>query len=384
GQETLVIDFVTRVVDGYETAVVLLQGEKARHEFVTRLEQHIFAKLDFNFLLSPRILRECRLREFGRYLPGGIPVRARPTYTRPEVGESFAFNATTWVAPDFENYFADDEDAGRKLDEVYQQKESLEMSDRELLRLFRRGVRRSKQTPNEMFGWISGALGWPLDPMLSEIMFQAVDPRGPFPFRDAAVYYGYNLNKPKTKNMLEALVQAYLAEPFDRTSNSNFRGRILWSVRDHEDHRYFLATRFESALKNHQQLSDEALRPTDLAYRQLANRAPPNQHEYDHRIVDVVGFVIPENQSLMAAKQLFEDRMESNEFLLDTEIRQEKNQVQGLSVTRGFEGPRLLAAKLKEEFNWPVNFALPLTPVVWKELGDKLPARFQDYLPVTK
>ena len=381
GQEDRIIDFVTRVNDGQETAVVLLQGEQARNHFSKRLAEHVFTKVDFNVLLSPRILQENRLREFGRYLPKGAPDRARPEYSRPEADETFAFNASTYIPPGFEAYFADDAEAAKKLDDVYEHRDTIEIKDRELLELFRRGVRRSSHTPNTMLGWISGALGWPVDPKLKEIIYQATDSQGPFKFRDSAVYYGYNLHAPKTKNMLEALFQAYMAPPFDRTTNGNFRTRILWSVRDHEDDCYFLETRFAGALKNHQELSDDALRSADQAYRHLSNNPPRNYQEYDSRIINLVGFNSREVHDVETAKKLFQARIGKLDYLLDSECRPEKDEIWLLCVTRGYDAPRQLSEQLQQKLSWPVYFVLPLTPESWPEMSEKLPERFHKHLP---
>lgn len=112
-------------------------------------------------------------------------------------------------------------EAGARLDQVYAHCETIELTDRELLDLFRRGVRRSAHSPNIMFGWIVGALGWPQDPLQTEILYQARDPQAPSEVRKAGVYYGFGLGTQKTRNILEVLYRVYMAPPFDRTTNGN-------------------------------------------------------------------------------------------------------------------------------------------------------------------
>jgi len=384
GREELLLDFVTRVDEGHETAVLLLQGVQARQDFVIRLNQYLFTKVDFKLLLSPRILREYRLREFARHLPHGLPDKCLPEYTRPGVDETFAFNAGTFVPPEFSAYFADDPEAGQQLDQVYDHHDQVTLKDRELLALFRRGVRRSTKTPNMLFGWISGSLGWPTDPLLKEIFYQATDARAPFAVRDAAVYYGYNLNSPKTRNMLEVLFQAYMSPPFDRTTNGNFRTRILWSIRDHEDDKYYLATRFAAALQNHAELSDDALRQADTAYRQLAGTEPPNGQEFDARIVNLVGFVARRMHSVEEAKKRVQERLGNPEYWLDAEFKQEQDDVQVLAVVRGHAAVQTMSEKLKVEPEWALQLVLPLTRELLEETGDKLPSRFEKHLPTRK
>ena len=269
GRPQRLVDFVTRVADGHEVAVVLVQGAGLRDELIAYLSERPKYRVDLNELLSARVLRECRLREFARHLPGGLPKHALPAYTRPPADATYAYNADEFVAPSYDEFFPDDAAAGAELDKVYGSGDRIELSDGQLLDLFRRGVRRSAHTPSMLFGWISGSLGWPPDPRLTEILYQAMDPRAPLAVRNAGIYYGFGLGTTRTKNVLEAMFRVYMAPPFDRGTNGNMRSRILWSVGDHEDDKRYLADRFAEVLEDHAALSDEAIHLADSAYRQL-------------------------------------------------------------------------------------------------------------------
>jgi hypothetical protein len=233
------------------------------------------------------------------------PCGARPrAETRPPVDAEYAWSADEFVPPDFAGYFNDDQAAGMELDRVFADRAPIELADRELLEPFRRGLRRSENPPNSMFGWIIGSLGWPQDPMLTEIFYQATDPGAPGEVRDAAIYYGVGLGVAKTKNMLEAMFRVFMAPPFDRTSNGNLRQRILWGLGKHEDDKHYLATRFADTLRNHASLTDEALLQADAAYRQLTGEVPPHAIEYAARGLFVVIARDPDAHSAEPSKQL--------------------------------------------------------------------------------
>jgi hypothetical protein len=355
------VDFVTRVDDGHEVAVVLVQGVASRDTLTTYLSDRLYAKADFVEMLSPRTLQMRRLREFGKHLPEGTPKSARPEYTRPPADASYAYSASGFVAPDFAAFFADDAESGAQLDAAYADRENIALTDRELLELFRRGARRSAHKPNMMFGWISSALGWPGDPLLTEILYQGMDPQAPPEFRNAAIYYGFGLGTSKTKNVLEALFQAYMAPPFDRTTNGNTRSRILWGVRNHEDDKYYLATRFAAALQDHAALSDEALVQADAAYRQLTDTEPPNAADYASRGVFIVLFEGPRNQSAEDAKQQIAKRLGDSEHLLAIKVIDAEGHRTVVVVVRGAAGKHWLIEKLQTEPQVPIQFVDLLT-----------------------
>jgi hypothetical protein len=380
-REQRLIDFVTRVDEGHEAAVALVQGMGVRADVTAYLSQRVDCRIDFNEMLSARILQECRLREFARYLPDGLPTRALPGYTRPPANASYAHLAEEFIAPTFEEFFADDPAAAAQLDQVYDARESIELSDRELLDLFRRGVRRSAHSPNTMFGWIAGSLGWPRDPLLTEILYQAMDPDAPLEVRKAGIYYGFGLGTSKTKNILEAMYRVYMAPPFDSTTNRNMRSRILWGVRDHEDDKYYLATRFEQVLRDHASISDEALRQADIAYRQLTDREPANSAEYASRSVYLVVFQDKDTQSVDEAKQRIERRLGDSPHVIDTKYLEDGGQITVLAVVQGSAGMKWLVDNLQAEPKLPVFVADLLTPDLIQQAENDILKEFEKHLP---
>jgi len=375
------LNFVTRVDRGHETAVALVRGERFRNNVVASLSRYANGEIDFNEMLSPRTLQERRLREFAKHLPDGLPKRAKPTYTRPPAGEVYAYAAGKFVAPDFESFFADDAEAGARLDAVYQNWETIELSDRELMDLFRRGVRRSSHRPNLMFGWISSALGWPRDPALTEILYQGVDPNAPFEFRKYAIYYGFGLGTAKTKNILKAKFRVYMSPPFDRRTNGNMRGRILWGVRDHEDDKYYLATLFAEALRDHASLSDEALRQADRAYQQLTGEEPPNAAEYGSRSVYLVMFAAGDSRSVEESKQRAAQRLGESEHVVDIKCVENDGTIVVMVAVRGSAGMRWLIENLQTKPKMAIYFADLLTQELIDEAEEDMLRDFERHLP---
>jgi hypothetical protein len=380
-REQRVVDFVTRVDAGHETAVALIQGVGPRDIVATAFSKWTAPVIDFNEMLSPRVLQARRLREFAKHLPNGLPEHAKPAYTRPPVDASYAHEAAEFVAPDFEKFFTEDAKAGAKLDEVYENRETIELSDRELLDLFRRGVRRSTHSPNLMFGWILGSLGWPRDPLLTEIFYQAVDPKAPPEMYKAGIYYGFGLGTQKTKNILEAMYQVYMSPPFDRTTNGNMRSRILWGVRDHEDDKHYLATRFEEALRNHATLSYEAIEQADGAYRCLTERAPPNAADYASRGVYLVIFDDADSSSIDASKQWITPRLDKMEHVIDSKYVENNGRVTFMAVVHGTVGMHRLVEILKPKPRTAFSFAGLLTPELIAEVKNDVLRDFEKHLP---
>ncbi|MCA9020068.1 MAG: hypothetical protein KDA74_08005, partial [Planctomycetaceae bacterium] len=361
-REAALLAFVTRVDQGHETAVALVKGYRQRALLVERLSKLTHVKIDFNQLFSARVLQELRLQEFVRFLPEDAPASRLPAYTRPPVDKSYACQAEDYVAPDFQCYFADDASAGKKLDQLYDNREKLTLTDHELLEAFRLGLRHSSYQPNTMLGWLSGALGWPRDPRLTEIFYQALDPKGPVEVRKAALYYGFGLGTDKTRNVLRAIFGVYMAPPFDDTTNRNMRSRILWSVRDHEDDKYFLSTLFAEALREHEKLSDIALQQADSAYKQLTGADPPNAEEYSSRGVYILMFGDESASTIPASKQYISQRLGDSPHILAKKHMVEKGEVSVIVLLKGTAGLKWLIKNLQTEPQLPIYFGGLLTP----------------------
>jgi len=240
---------------------------------------------------------------------------------------------------------------------------------------------RYQSLDKQMQGWISSALGWPRDPALTEILYQGVDPNAPFEIRKAAIYYGFGLGAAKTKNILKAKFQVYMSPPFDRTTNGNMRGRILWGVRDHEDDKYYLATLFEEALRDHASLSDEALRQADRAYHQLTGEEPPNAAEYGSRSVYLVMFAAGDSRSVEESKQRVAQRLGESEHVVDTKCVEKDGKIVVMAAVRGSAGMRWLVENLQTKPKMTIYFADLLTRELIDKAEEDMLRDFEKHLP---
>ena len=174
-----------------------------------------------------------------------------------------------------------------------------------------------------------------------------MDPAAPLKVRDAGIYYGFGLGTEKTKNVLEAMYRVYMAPPFDRTTNSNMRSRILWGVRDHEDDKQYLAERFGEALAKHTTLSDEAIQQADAAYRVLTGEEPPHAAEYATRGVYLVVLSDANSGSVETAKQRLAPLLGDAEQNLETKYSLDGDRIVVVVAVRGPGGMRGLMERLR-------------------------------------
>ena len=383
-QNLKLIDFVTRVADGHETAVALVEGVRSRVVLERFLRTRVSYQIDFNELLVPEALQKYRLREFAKHLPQGLPERALPAYTRPPSAEVYAYQADKFIAPNFEEFFADDAVAGEELDRIFNNRNSIELTDRELLDLFRRGFRRSSQSPNSLFSWISSALGWPGDPLLTEIMYQAVDSTAPQDVYNYAIYYGFGLGVPKTHNILEATFRVFMAPPFDRTTNGNMRSRILWGLGQHADDKYFMATLFESALREHALLSDAALFQAAAAYKQLTGDPVQNAADFASRGLFVVIAQDSKSDSVDSCIQRLKERIGQSEHVVDSKCISLDEQTIAIVLARGQVGQHWVIDQLQTEPKFNLLVIELLTRDLIENSKNDALREFEEHLPANE
>lgn len=168
-----IIEFVARIDGRKWVGVALVAGIALREEIVAKIKNSDGFSVEFADRVDERLFQTRRLREFAKHWKGKTP-RAKPTYTLPDIDVDYAWNRNDkYLSPSFETYFPDDEDAGKRLDDLIASQHNLELSDREILDAFRQGLKRSTTSANRKFSFLSQALGWPSDPYQTEIMFHA-------------------------------------------------------------------------------------------------------------------------------------------------------------------------------------------------------------------
>jgi hypothetical protein len=180
------------------------------------------------------------------------------------------------------------------------------------------------------------------------------------------------------------MFRVYMTPPFDRTTNGNMRSRVLWGVRDHEDDRHYLATRFEEALRNHAALSDEAVLQADLAYRQLTNVAPPNAADYALRGLFLVMVQDRDARSPEESKQRLTRRLGGARHLLEIKVLETDGRITPVAVVRGLAGRQWLIEELQKEPKMAVSFAEPLTRELINQAGTDVLRDFERLLPASR
>ena len=144
--------------------------------------------------------------------------------------------AAQYSPPDFEKYFPDDTEGGRKLDALWQSSDKDARPDAEILQTIQNGLRRTKEHRTLILRWLGNRYIWnknPQNPEAIEIMYHAADWRGknndPYGTRHYAVYFGLSVVQPKTPAILRALVELCIA-----VDDPNDLDRIAWGVKNQQ------------------------------------------------------------------------------------------------------------------------------------------------------
>jgi len=136
-----------------------------------------------------------------------------------------------FISPNFESYFPDDVDGGRKLDVLWESKDKDDRNNEGILTTVRNGLRNTTKHRTLILGWIGSKYIWNKSPQNDEaieIMYHASD----FPeranvrggTRHYAVYYGLSVVKPKTPSILRALADLCM------TDEGTDIKRVHWGV----------------------------------------------------------------------------------------------------------------------------------------------------------
>lgn len=282
-----ILSFVTRIDQGNRVGVCLLQGIGSREQFIKTLNANPRSKIVFSETFSPTMLLYRQLREFAEYLPDGLPKGSKPPYAAPPPGESFAFNATDgYRPPDYENFFPTNKAAGKKLEELYKNRETTELTAREQLEIFRDGLKTVDESM-KMMGWIASIAGWPEDPLAKEIFYHAADPRAPTKLRHGAIYFGLSGNWEMPPNVLQLFAEILTYAPSDPTYTRETGGRITWSLTT-EEQKQSVAAHLDKAMEKHDELTPDKLVELTAIYEQLTKRKPSNYEKF----ADTGSFVV--------------------------------------------------------------------------------------------
>ena len=381
GNEEAVAQFVLRVADGKPVGVGLIRGIGQRDKILAAIEASDKATLTFSETFAPVVLQFRQLREFAPFLPHGLPERARPVYAPPPADEKFAWNATDgYIPPDFFNYFPDDPQAGAGLDQLYENRDSTELTAREILEKARRGLRHSKLRKNVLMGWISSVSGWPADPMAREIAYHAADPKADAKLRYNAIYFGLRGWWDKTPNVLRLFAEILITESYNHYQRSGVTGSILWSFRNKEEEKKIVAKYLAQALKDHADFPPQKLAALTGYYEQLTDSKPPNYDEFSSRGRFVVLFRHTWSNTPEKLTRNAQNAFGNDPRWLHVKTWKEKSQPQALAVVQGMDALEWLLPALKaEKFTADMAFPLAVMPPEFIEKHNL--ERFRKELP---
>jgi len=136
-----------------------------------------------------------------------------------------------YIPPDFEAYFPDDEEGGKKLDALWNANDKDSRSDEEILSTVRNGLRRSSTRKDIILWWIGNKYvrgKQPQNPEAIEIMYHAIDDKSYTAFN--AALFGLSVVQPKTPNILRALVELCI-----RVDDPDDLSRVAWGTRNQRD-----------------------------------------------------------------------------------------------------------------------------------------------------
>jgi hypothetical protein len=362
GDEKAIAEFVVRIAGGKAVGVGLIRGVVNRDRIVETIETAGKSELTFSETFAPVVLRRRQLREFAKFLPEGLPSGARPAYAPLPADEKFAWNATDgYEPPDFSGYFPDHPEAGAELDRLYEGRDSLELTAREILEKIRRGLRHSTLRKNVLMSWTSTVCGWPADPMAREIAYHAADPKADQEMRYNAVYFGLSGWWDKSENVLRLFAEILATEPRDRSLGNGLRARITWSFRNKEEEKRFVAVHLAGVLENHADYSVEKLATLSSVYEQLAGEKPPRYDKYRSRGYFVVMFRHTRSNTPEELRRVATARFGANPDWLDVVAYQSKSEPQAMAVVRGLGGTEWLTRALQQAKGFSVDFAAPIT-----------------------
>ena len=244
-------DIYPPAVDRYRQAILKLQNESLA-EWRLRAPTALFADYvawqqsvgrDEHILALFEKLRERwpkdeeRLR---RYLPNrlqrpDVPSPAKQSLaggTSPVSG--FVFKADVYQPPSSHAFFPNDPEAGKRLDDLFRNREQTTLSDSELLEAVRRGLRTTSEHRMPILRWIGNRYIWgqsPQNEQAIELMYHAADnSNAGLGTTYDAVYFGLSVIEDKPDNVLQALASIGMT-----TNDHNTLGRIAWGCSSQKD-----------------------------------------------------------------------------------------------------------------------------------------------------
>ncbi|TWU04058.1 S41 family peptidase [Neorhodopirellula pilleata] len=357
----MILSFVTRIDHGKHVGVCLLQGIGARDRMIEKLDADPRTELTFNETFSPMVLKVRQLRDLAEFLPNGLPSGAKPPYAPPPASESFAYNATDgYRPPDYENFFPNDEAAGRRLEELYKNRETTELTARQQLEIFRDGLKTANNGAR-MCGWVASIAGWPEDPLAKEIFYHAADPKSPDMLRRFAVDAGLSGNWDMPPNVLRLFAELIVTAPQDPRYANNRSSEIAGVLKtDHQ--KLAVAAHLDKALEQHENYLPDKLARLTAAYEQLTQRKPSSYEAYADKGDFFVAFSHNSNDLPAAVSEFCDEFFTGKPYFVRSVVGTVgKMRSTAFAIVSGHRGMTQCVEDLLKNKQLSIVFAGPLT-----------------------
>ncbi len=285
--------------------------------------------------------------------------------SRDVVSEEFVWqNTNKYIAPDFETYFPNNPEGGRKLDEIYEGKTDVVLSDQEILDAVRQGLRRTKNHRTLILRWIGNKYIWgknPQHPYAVEIMYQAAHPSDKYGTRHYAIYFGLSVLNKRTPSINQVLIENYLAD--------EDRGRIAWGLKRDPDAKSQIADLLLKKLEKYKELPEEEVVLAVEFYENITGKKPPQPE----RFADLGTYIImfrPGSQFKPSTKEELVERLNEIAPLNKSdkcEAKIEKGELYGFVVVKAGRRGEIIQALGKSD-----DLTLIRTELVTKKMAKRL------------
>ena len=288
-----------------------------------------------------------------------------------------------YVAPDYEGYFPDDVEGGRRLDEWRERKVATPGSPEDVLELVRRGLRRTKHHRTIILADIGKGYVWNKEkqhPLAIELLYHAAGSSNG-EVSHYALYHGPTVVSERTDNLVRMLMERYFA------TDHEIQGRIPWGFKTYGDAKDAVA-RLKRLLDNDEQLSEEALIATYEVYRQMTGEPPAETERLAKAGLWLIGFHERGIETHDGLRAVLERDLAAT-ALVDFTSRLDGSNRVGVALVRGITERERLRTLLKNRPGCTVDFdqlftSSSLYSLRLREFAKHLPKGHAEALPLAR
>jgi len=295
-------------------------------------------------------------------------------------GAVLAWNRTDkYVPPDFEGYFPDDEEGGKRLDAYVEGKLDRNLKPEEKFEIVRRGLRRTKHHKTLILARIGNGFVWnksPQHPLAIELLYHASASPDRANTGHYAMYHGPTVVAKRSDNLLRMLMEQY------HSWSGSIQHRIHWGLETYGDQQD-TAARLQKLLDQYEELDESTVLATHEAYRELTGKLPPRPERFTdigqwtvafhHR--DVLASGSRGHESL---REMLHKDLEAEDKVIDFVTRLNGDYWVGVALVKGIAERDRLVTRIEHLKGFESDFAELLTPQV---LRRRRLREFAKYLP---